>query len=81
MSRLDVFHSYAKHPWFDKVYRKLSRDEMAIAEAFIVQHDALDKNVFEAKLNRLFIDKTPECKNWKVILELLSCANAAAVRA
>ncbi len=73
--RLINFHSYKDHAWLKKVYVRLKKDDIDCAEQFIVLHDHLDKGDFELAINRMFLDK-PKPKNFREILELLTCANS-----
>lgn len=74
--RLKTFKSYAIHPWLYRVYSRLSAQDRAIATEFIESHVHLDKGAFELKVNRMFMDKEKP-KNYKEILELLTCCNSA----
>lgn len=76
MDRLTAFHGYESHAWLGRLYKKLTADDLNLCIDFINQNWELDKNDFEKKVNRLFLDKE-KTKNWKLITELLICANSA----
>lgn len=63
-----------EHAWFDRLYARLSSEELQTCHRFIDEHDALDRSEFEMRVNRMFLDK-PKPKNWTVIAELLTVAN------
>lgn len=75
MNRLEKFDSFASHAWLSKAFKKLKKDEITLARAFITENDALDKGAFELKVNRMFLDRSKP-KNFTVILELLTCCNS-----
>jgi len=76
MKRLGIFNSYKDHAWLKKVYGRLSQNDILMAVEFIGLNDELNKLDFEFKINRMFLDKQRP-KNYKEILELLTCANSA----
>lgn len=76
MQRAIKFTSYASHPWLNKAYKKLKKDDIQLAQEFIERNDSLSKGEFELKINRMFLDRDKP-KNAAVIMELLTCANSS----
>lgn len=75
----DIFLELERHPlgMIKKDFKKLKKDEMELSLRFIEENSHLDRNDFEFKLNRLFLDKeNNKPKNWKIILQLLSMTNS-----
>lgn len=54
----------------------MTESERKLATDFIQANDSLDKANFEYAINRMFLDKDRP-KNYKFVLELLTCANSA----
>lgn len=77
MKRLDIFYAYKTHPWLRKSFNKLSSSDIEICVKFIEENDNEGKSSFDQLVNRLFIDNKTKPKNWKIILELLSCTNSS----
>lgn len=75
--RLIAFRALARHPWLGRGFAKLTKGELAMAEAFLEGSASLDVGACELAINRLFLDK-PKPKNWAIICELLCAANKAA---
>lgn len=75
MDRLTKFNELAKHAWFGKYYRKLSKGDIAIAIDFINKNADADKCVFEMRVSRMFLDMPDKPKRWQIIQELLANAN------
>lgn len=75
--RLEAFHSFNDHAWLKRLYKKLGPNELSMCTTFIAVHEGVSADVFEMAVNRMFIDK-PKTRNWRVIMELLSCANTRA---
>lgn len=59
-----------------RTFRKLKQDDIIVAEGFLLKNQDMDKNDFALAIVRMFMDK-PKPKNWKLIEELLICANSA----
>lgn len=76
MERRDKFESYKTHPWLKKSFATLKANELEMARAFLELHSELDCGAFEFQVNRMFLDKDKP-RNYRAILELLSCANSA----
>lgn len=74
--RLENFLALEIHPWLGKSFKKLKKSDLEICFKFLKDFESLDKNDFEFKLNRLFLDKDKP-KNWMIISELLSNVNSA----
>jgi len=68
--RKENFDNLIKHPWFSKLYVKLTEKELVFCRNFLDNHETLDNGNFEMAINRLFLEKDKP-KNWKVICELL----------
>lgn len=75
--RLIKFFDLQTHAFAKRLYDKLTTADVELCVAFIKQHDALSQSEFELAVNRMFLDRE-KCKNWKIISELLSIANAQA---
>lgn len=75
--RTIAFNSLETHPWLNRVFKKLNRDDLYICRQFLAEKEHLSKGDFELAVNRMFIDKENKPKNWKLICELLTCANSA----
>jgi len=75
MSNMNITNSLnylASHPWLKKSFAKLGKQDIE----FIINFYNKDfKNKDEAMLacNRAFMDCAEKPKNWKIILEMLSC--------
>lgn len=74
--RLVTFYSYKEHSWFNKIWLKLSKQEIALCEEFICKNKDLDKTAFEMAVNRMFLEQNQKPKNWTIICELLTCSNS-----
>lgn len=77
MTRLEKFRNLGKHPWFQRLISRLTRKEVLLAEGFLIENEALNRNDFDFKMNRLFLDKEKP-RNWAIILELLMISNTEA---
>lgn len=75
-SRLNKFYSFKDHAWLKKSYSKLSNTSIELAEDFLRINESLNKDDFEFKVNRLFLDNSNKPKEWVVITELLSNSNS-----
>lgn len=73
--RMENFLSLEKHPMLGRRFRSLSPDQVSECEAFIICNALLNSDDFEKAVNRMFLDAVKP-KNYKDILELLSCANS-----
>lgn len=73
--RLNRFKSFSTHAWFKRVFKRLSREEIALAERTLLANDAKGKDDFERFCNRLFLDDPDKPKHWMEIRELLANAN------
>jgi len=77
MNRLIIFENFKTHPRHSKYIKKLKTTDIDCLRSFILINDHLNKSDFESKLNRFFLDKIDKPKNYKIILDLLSCVNSA----
>lgn len=73
--RLENFYYLKLHPMLGRRFRKLSPDQVSECEAFIICNAPLNNDDFEKAVNRMFLDVVKP-KNYKDMLELLSCANS-----
>lgn len=69
------FLSLKDHPWLCKSYKNIDDKSKTLCLDFITKNDHLSKGDFELAINRMFLDKNKP-KDWKLICELLSCANS-----
>ena len=74
--RLEKFKSFSTHAWFKRVFKRLSKEEIRLAENTLIANDFKDRDAFESFCNRLFLDEANKPKHWKEIVELLSNANS-----
>jgi len=68
-----------KHPHYFKLLARLTINEKLIVIEFFQENRNLDKNLFEYKINRMFIDRIEKPKNWSIIMEVLSIVNSIRV--
>lgn len=73
MTRLLKFKRLSSHAWYCRLYSKLTKSEIIIAENFIESFNDFSAMEFESKINRMFLDLEKKPKNYKIIMELLSC--------
>lgn len=66
----------SSHPWFERLYLKLKKDDIKIMVDFLEMNLNLNKGDFEFKLNRLFLYNPNKSKRWKEISELLMVINS-----
>lgn len=76
MTRLEKFEALADHPWYGRMWKKLSSSERTCAVHFLVENENASKDEFEIRINRLFLDRE-KSKNADLIVELLSVSNSA----
>lgn len=74
--RILLFNKLKDHPWYSRLYKKLSKSDLAFIEGFISEHDKLPVVEFERAATNLFIDTSERPKRHKEIVELLICANS-----
>lgn len=78
MERKQAFLSYQKHPWLNKVFKRLKKPEIEACLDFIERNKGLSKGDFDLAVNKMWVGKElARPKNWSCISELLSCANSA----
>lgn len=73
--RKQSYQSLKTHPWFKRLFKRVKPEHEQLILSFIAANDCLNKNDFEAAVNRMFLDK-PKPKNYEIVLELLANANA-----
>lgn len=56
-------------------YRSLKKESSELLHIFMERNWHINKNDFEFKANRYFIDQKEKPKDWKMICELLSVVN------
>lgn len=79
-ARKAALHRYAAHPWYKKIYSRLSREQLAYCDAWIDERDHLDIHAFEMAVNRMYLDMREKPFNDKaraIMQELISSANSA----
>lgn len=74
----DAFLSLRDHPWFKRVFKRLSEDEIQFCNIFINYHGEADVGEFERAVSRMFMDKPTKPKRWLEIQDLLLAANSIA---
>lgn len=74
-NRRDLVESLLNNHMLRKAHEKLSSTERALFIGFIDENDTLNKDAFEIKINRLFLDRDKP-RHWKEICELLSSLNS-----
>lgn len=75
VTRLKAFESLETHAWLGRVFKRLSKSELAFCLETLRSSEHMSKGDFELKVNRLFLDREKP-KNSTIIMELLSCANS-----
>lgn len=69
----------AIHPWHKRIWGKLGEIDRLFIERFALEHFSKDRNAFEMKVNRVFMDQPEKPKRWKEILEVLTVYNSRRV--
>lgn len=79
--RVTAFNGYANHPWYRRLFAKLTQQQRAYCVSWIEQHDALDANAFEQAANRMWIDKARPFPQDRCLMmqELIAGANTRAL--
>lgn len=77
MNRKTLFLALESHPFLDRLFKRLSKNEIQLALEFLDSTATLGKNEFIPAMNSLFLDIKDRPKRWKEITELLNCANSA----
>lgn len=75
MNKEQSLDKLRNHIYYGKLYSKLNMKDKAEVVAFALVNFDLDKNDFEFKVNRMFLDMPDKPKNWTLICELLSAFN------
>jgi hypothetical protein len=78
--RLLAFERLSEHPWFNKVYKKLSASERWACRDFIIRNAKADPHEFESAINRWFLDNNQKPKNWTSMMELTGAAAREAAK-
>lgn len=73
--RFNFFNNLKTHPWYSKYIPKLKENEIIFIREFIESNNQLNRDEFQYKINRLFIDDKIKPKNHPLITELLTVAN------
>lgn len=71
MSRLQKFNENKLCPIRGKWYKKLKPADLEFCEKFIKENAQLNKNDFEFKANRVFLDNPDKPKTWGYIWSIL----------
>lgn len=74
MSRLAAFKALSNHPWFGRIYAKLTAPALIMALAFLEDNKDLSGDDFAFKVNRMFLDQPNKPKGWQIIMDLLTAA-------
>jgi hypothetical protein len=69
--RSQKFTSLALHPWYGKLYRRLTQADIEYAQAWIAEHAHLDPYPFEQAVNRIGLDQAKKSKNNNLLSDLL----------
>lgn len=77
-TRTEHFRALATHAWFKRVFARLTKQEIADCEYFLLKYKELDALAFEYMVNRMFLDVDPKPKHWAEMMDLVgACANVA----
>ena len=73
MTRLERFRALEHHAWFKRIYKKLSKTDILLAEEFLIQNESLSKDDYAMKAVRIWLGKdiSERPKRWTHIEELL----------
>lgn len=74
MTRLEKFDSFKNHPMLSREYNKLTKANIALCEAFLIETAALDNSSYVLRVNRMFVDSAEKPRHWIAINELLLSA-------
>jgi hypothetical protein len=75
---LEIIKMLSIDPFYGRLMKKLSTADLDIILSFCENSISLDRNEFEHRANRFFMDREKP-KNWKIISEILSVINARRV--
>ena len=84
MTRFEAFLNLQTHPWHKRNFEKLNDSDISFALSFLQKSELLDKDDFQAKINRMYLDmdnsnETKASQKRRLIVqELLSNANTVA---
>lgn len=74
-TRVEKFYELSKHPWYKKIWSKLSQNDEKFIALWLKNHEHLGLENFEIQASRLFIDQAEKPKNHMVIVELITATN------
>jgi hypothetical protein len=75
--RQNEFLKLKEDPWFNRVYKRLTEDEIKESLGFINENGSKNYGEFEYTLNRYFLDRKKP-KHWKEMIELIMISNRVA---
>lgn len=75
MSRLRVFLEFKDRLIFQKIYKKLTDEELQMTLKFLIDNSGLDRNAFADRANRWLLDK-PKPENFSSMWALITEANS-----
>ena len=73
---ISQYENLERDAYYSKITKKLNETDKSFILVYLSSNKHLDKNAFEYKANRIFIDLENKTKNWKIIMELLSVLNS-----
>lgn len=74
-NRLVKFLELAEHPYFSKVYKKLTKDDINCCIEFLMSTYNESKDEFAISVRNLGLKIHSSNKKWALIDELLICSN------
>ena len=75
MDRLAAFNKLEGHPWLGKSFKKLTKEDVYFTRIWLAEAADLDRDTFNEKVVRRFLDDKYKPKAWKEIEELLIACN------
>lgn len=74
MTRWDAFQQLSSHPWYERLFKKLSARDVDWAQRFLSETHHLPLPEFETRLNRVFLHDPNKPKAYITLWELLQVA-------
>ncbi len=75
--RIEALEALADHPWFSRIWSRLSAEDLAMMRAWAREHAELDAAAWEMAVNRMFLDRSRP-RRWREIMEMLTVAGTSA---
>lgn len=72
MDRSKAFHALENHAWYKKLYARLTKEDLALAESFIEEHKSSDYHKLVMAINRMGLNY--KTKNVALVQDLLLAA-------